>query len=81
MPVRVDFEVSTDGVNFVQVLSIANSVPNQNYETIIKDFTGTISPLVARYVRMHAYNFGKLPAWHAGVGGDAWIFADEILIE
>ncbi len=81
MPVRVDFEVSTDGVNFVQVLSIANSVPNQNYETIIKDFTGTISPRVARYVRMHAYNFGKLPAWHAGVGGDAWIFADEILIE
>ena len=36
MPVRVDFEVSTDGVNFVQVLSIANSVSNQNYETLIK---------------------------------------------
>ena len=81
MPVRVDFDVSTDGVNFVQVLSIANSVSNQNYETLIKDFTGTISPRMARYVRMHAQNFGKLPAWHAGAGGDAWIFADEILIE
>ena len=64
MPVRVDFEVSTDGVNFVQVLSIANSVSNQSYETIIKDFTGTISPRMARYVRMRAQNFGKLPAWH-----------------
>ncbi|HJX92995.1 MAG TPA: discoidin domain-containing protein [Pyrinomonadaceae bacterium] len=81
MPVRVDFDVSTDGVNFVQVLSIANSVSNQNYETLIKDFTGTISPRMVRYVRMHARNFGKLPAWHAGAGGDAWIFADEILVE
>jgi hypothetical protein len=81
MPVDVDFDVSTDGVNFVQVLSIPNSVSNQNYETLIKDFTGTISPRMVRYVRMHARNFGKLPAWHAGAGGDAWIFADEILIE
>jgi hypothetical protein len=32
-------------------------------------------------VRQNARNFGKLPAWHAGAGGDAWIFADEILIE
>jgi hypothetical protein len=30
---------------------------------------------------MRARNFGKLPDWHEGAGGDAWIFADEILIE
>lgn len=81
MPVRVDFEVSTDGVNFVKVLSIDNTVPDQNYETMTKDFMGTISPRMARYVRMRAHNFGKLPAWHASAGGDAWIFADEIVIE
>jgi hypothetical protein len=81
MPGRVDFEVSMDGINFVQVLSIENSVSSQNYASTIKDFTGTISPHKARYVRMRAHNFGKLPAWHAGAGGDAWIFADEILIE
>ena len=81
MPVRVDFEISIDGNNFVQVLSIENSVSSRDYTTVMKDFTGTIQPKTARYVRMHAYNAGKLPAWHPGAGGDSWIFADEILIE
>ena len=55
----------------VHVLSIENQVPSQNYEATIKDITGTIQPRSVRYVRMRAQNFGKLPAWHAGAGGDA----------
>ena len=81
MPSVVSFEVSTDGKNFVPVLSITNDVSPQNSEATIKDFTGTIAPRSARYVRMRAQNFGKLPDWHPGAGGNAWIFADEILIE
>lgn len=81
MPVVVNFEVSTDGNNFVPVLSIPNDVPTQNYDATIKDFTETIAPRNVRYVRIRAQNFGKLPTWHAGAGGDAWIFADEIIIE
>jgi len=26
-------------------------------------------------------SYGKIPAWHPGAGGDAFIFADEIIIE
>jgi hypothetical protein len=26
-------------------------------------------------------NYGKLPAWHPGAGGDAFIFVDEIEIK
>ena len=81
MPVKIEFETSTDGVEFVKVLSLSNDVSSQNYGTIIKDFSGTITPRIVRYVRMRAQNFGKLPSWHAGAGGDAWIFADEIVIE
>jgi predicted alpha-1,2-mannosidase len=81
MPSVVSFEVSTDGTNFVPVLSIANDVSPQKYEATIKDFTGTIAPHSARYVKISAQNFGKLPPWHTGAGGNAWIFADEILIE
>jgi predicted alpha-1,2-mannosidase len=81
MPSVVSFEVSTDGKNFIPVLSITNDVSPQHYEAMIRDFTGTIAPRNVRYVKMRAQNFGKLPAWHAGAGGDAWIFADEILIE
>jgi len=81
MPTQVDFEVSSDGQNFEPVLSIVNDVPVQSYETVIKDFVKTIEPRSARYVKIRAQNFGKLPSWHVSAGGDAWIFADEIIIE
>jgi predicted alpha-1,2-mannosidase len=81
MPAKVEFEVSTDGQNFERVLSMVTDVSVQNYETVIKDFVGTIQPHTARYVRMRAQNFGKLPSWHPGAGGESWIFADEIVIE
>jgi len=48
---------------------------------LIKDFKRTIEPQPARYVRIRAVNFGKIPAWHPGHGGDAWIFADEVWIK
>lgn len=35
----------------------------------------------ARYIKIKAYNYGKLPEWHAGKGDDAFIFIDEIEIK
>ncbi|HET8781143.1 MAG TPA: GH92 family glycosyl hydrolase, partial [Pyrinomonadaceae bacterium] len=86
MPRRVSFELSLDGQNFVPVLTIQNDVPDGsdpsvNVGTVAKDFVKNITRQQARYVRMTAVNFGKIPAWHPGHGGDAWIFADEIIIE
>ncbi len=81
MPRRVDFELSTDGTNFVPALSLANDVSDSVYGAIVKDFVGTIKQQPARFVRMTAHNYGKLPAWHPGAGGDSWIFVDEIIIE
>ena len=81
MPRRIDFELSTDGTNFVPALSLTNEVSDSDYGAIVKDFVGTIKPQRARFVRITARNYGKLPAWHPGAGGDSWIFADEIIIE
>ena len=81
MPVKVDFEVSTDGQQFEHVLTVVNDVSSTSYESVVKDLTSTIAPRKTRYVRMTARSFGKLPGWHPGAGGDSWIFADEILIE
>ncbi len=86
MPRTVSFELSLDGQNFVPVLSIPNDVPDGsdpsvNVGTLAKDFVKNITRQEARYVRMTAVNYGKIPAWHPGHGGDAWIFADEIIIE
>jgi predicted alpha-1,2-mannosidase len=86
MPRSVSFELSLDGQNFVPVLSIPNDVPDGsnpelNVGTLAKDFVKNITRQEARYVRIRAVNFGEIPAWHPGHGGQAWIFVDEIIIE
>ena len=49
--------------------------------TKIIDFKGTFNPTKAKYIKVKAYNFGKLPEWHQGFGGDAFIFIDEITVK
>ena len=81
MPRRVEVELSLDGRTFGPVFSIPNEVPEKQEGVVTREFIKTISPQRARYIRLRAVNYGKIPAWHPGSGGDAWIFADEILIE
>ena len=81
MPTRLDFALSTDGQTFTPVLSIPNDVPADSYEVVTKDFVRHIAPRPARFVRVKAYNYGKIPAWHLGAGNDAFIFIDEIIVE
>lgn len=86
MPRRVEVELSMDGKTFAPALSIANDVPDGsqpggNAGTVTKDFIREIAPQNARYIRIRAVNFGKIPSWHPGSGGDAWIFVDEIIVE
>ncbi len=81
MPVSVEFESSEDGKNFTTLFSIANSLPDTVMENSIMSFGGNIPPVMARYIKVKARNYGKLPEWHAGAGGEAFIFIDEIYIE
>lgn len=50
-------------------------------DTVIEPFTGEVKNVTARYVKVIAYNSGKLPEWHQGYGGDAFIFIDEITVK
>ena len=83
MPRRVEFEISRDGQTFKSVLTVQNDTADGSTSSVgvvVKDFKGEIAPQTARYVRIRAVTFGKIPAWHPGHGGDAWIFADEIWV-
>ena len=83
MPRRVEFEISRDGQTFKSVLTVQNDTPDGSTSSVgvvVKDFKGQIAPQTARYVRIRAVTFGKIPEWHPGHGGDAWIFADEIWV-
>ena len=80
MPDRIEYDISTDGENFTRVAEIRTNYPQRETKPVMKEFTEAIPPTRARYVRVRAYNFGKIPAWHPGAGGDPWIFVDEIII-
>ncbi len=80
MPDRVEFETSIDGVDFTRVAEIKPDFPQREMIPTVREFTQRISPTRARYIRLRAHNFGRIPSWHAGAGGDPWIFVDEIII-
>jgi putative alpha-1,2-mannosidase len=80
MPDRIEFEASSDGVNFVKIADFKPGFPQAEMNSVTKDFVQSVTPTKARYIRVKAYNFGKIPAWHAGAGGDPWIFVDEVII-
>lgn len=80
MPTKIEFEVSDDGVNFKKAAEIVTDVSPEDMTSIARDYVKKIPPVTARYVRVHATNLGKIPAWHPGAGYDAYIFVDEIII-
>ena len=82
MPTQVEFYISSDNVNFIPVGTLENSIDAKETENVVKDFNFNLkSPTKAKYVKIIAKNFGKLPDWHQGFGGDAFIFIDEITIK
>ncbi|HQZ95937.1 MAG TPA: GH92 family glycosyl hydrolase [Pyrinomonadaceae bacterium] len=80
MPDRVEFEASTDGKTFTKIAEIKPGFPQTDLTPTASEYRQAVTPTKARYIRMRAYNFGKIPSWHLGAGGDPWIFVDEVFI-
>jgi predicted alpha-1,2-mannosidase len=81
MPTKVDYYVSNDNINFTLAGSVENKISAMETETKINDFYfKSQNPVLARYIKVIAHNYGKLPEGHQGFGGDAFIFIDEIVI-
>ncbi len=81
MPAKIEIEISVDGKTFTPAGTIVNDVSDKDENAQVKDFSLVHKKAdQARYVRVKAFNYGKLPAWHQGAGGDAYIFIDEIRI-
>lgn len=82
MPTKVEYYISDDNVNFTYFGSVNNTLDPKIEENIILNFIANETKnKKARYVKVIAKNFGKLPEWHQGFGGDAFIFVDEINIK
>ena len=82
MPTKVDYFVSNDNVNFTLAGSATHSISPKTEENKIQNFEyQSPQELKAKYIKVKAYNYGKLPDWHQGAGDDAFIFIDEITIK
>ncbi len=77
-PKQLIVEVSTDGTNFKQVFSGEHFLPIEDLTPQVVNLAVPFESVPARYVRIRAIQYGKLPAWHEGAGGDTHIFVDEI---
>jgi len=81
MPAKVEYFISDDGKNFKSIALVHNGVPDNEYDAVFIDFSYEFKEISARYVKVKAKNYGTIPKWHLGSGGDSWIFVDEIVIE
>lgn len=82
MPTKVEYYSSSDNINFKLIGTVANNIDPKKDENIIKDFEyKSAKEIKAKFIKIKAYNFGKLPEGHQGFGGDAFIFIDEITIK
>lgn len=80
MPTKVEFWGSNDGEAFELLGTVANTIPDNEYNTVMNDFWLEIKPQNLRYIKVKAINYGSIPDWHLGKGGEAFIFIDEIMI-
>jgi hypothetical protein len=78
MPQQFSVEFSLDGQQWSapQVLNI-NLDPKEMNSKILRPELRS-APVKAGWMRFRAKQFGKLPEWHPGAGGDSFIFCDEI---
>lgn len=80
-PREVSFYASMDGVQWslLETKSLHKEGRDDERNTT---FSISCQHLTrARYVKIKASNYGKVPAWHPGAGGDSFIFIDEISID
>ena len=78
-PENIYFYYSKDGNNFIESKEINNPITKLT-EDGITDFKSVLNQK-ARYIKIKAGNIGICPEWHAGSGGKAWLFVDEIIVE
>ncbi len=79
-PKEVSIAVSEDGKNFKTLKTLRPEVADTDYVIQIKEFS-TEWQGEARFVRIKALKYGKIPSWHPGAGEDSHLFVDEISIE
>lgn len=79
-PKLVELYTSNDGIVFTKIAEKKSPIGIKELKVTLQDIVFSLKGISARYVKIVAQQYGKLPAWHEGAGGDTHIFVDEINI-
>jgi hypothetical protein len=78
LPGDVVFEASIDGVDYRELGHATHEVSDRREDAFVENFEVEFEPVEVRFLRVRAQNYGPLPEWHAGAGGESFLFVDEI---
>ena len=81
LPKSITVSFSSDGKSFTNkkqiLLKDGENYGNSNRkEAVFNNLNQS-----ARYVLVKAFNRRKCPDWHAGAGGNSWVFSDEVVVQ
>ena len=80
-PKEVIVWVSPDGKRWQKAFTGLNTLSADDKKVTTKTMVATFNPVNSRYVKINAVQYGKLPSWHEGAGGDSHLFVDEITVQ
>ncbi|MDX1702069.1 MAG: hypothetical protein R3250_15695, partial [Melioribacteraceae bacterium] len=80
LPDYVDYEISTDGKDFVKLGRVNRTVDLKTTKLLREEYKLKFDNVKARYLKVSAKNVGLCPNWHQGAGRPAWVFSDEITL-
>ncbi|OYU65853.1 MAG: beta-N-acetylhexosaminidase [Cytophagaceae bacterium BCCC1] len=78
-PKNIEILISNDDISYksIKKMELGNAVKTENF---VQQLNISIGNNNARYIKIIAENYGKLPAGHPGQGTLAWLFVDEISV-
>jgi predicted alpha-1,2-mannosidase len=79
-PKGYEIYTSLDGINYELKSNQSYTIERDDDKNSIKTLSAPINTN-CKYIKIIAKNYGKVPAWHPGAGGDSFIFIDEVSID
>ena len=81
MPGELVVETSADGASYREAGRVSHEVSDREDGIVRRDLTVALDGGPVRFIRFRATNYGPLPAWHPGAGGESFIFIDELIVK
>ena len=81
LPQEVQYSVSVDGNLWTPIGIVKPNIPLKTNIILFYDFGLEFKNQPVKFVKVEAKNISVCPPWHAGAGGKAWIFVDEVIVK